>query len=621
MPPQASVPKKDGPLVGGSREKRRRPTPPNPPEEIMQPPIGFPLRDGPSVTRRKLDPLELPEGVAQCIRGRMSQQSLDVAAPCVGLVCDSIPLWAPLVPSFGGKVAWVCAHDGLREETQTWWTNSPRIHHGPDWESLLTHSPVEVVLMDSRGPGSTHPIWSSSTCRVVVWFKGNERSGPPSGGSWTHHLSKLSHQALGGVTDGSWVVHVAVRDEPGQPKFGWPEVVGLTGCTLGSVLQPAAPGRTCPSPGLTDLVHPSAPLRLRAWEDQFVVPCVLTPTRWAKRRLLTKEKLLALEFPAVASVNTSPSLLDDIALTSFPAYKVRAFVLEAAKPLFHAPVTSRPDAKRSSLSLAAPTDRSVRRRLVNLAGDTPVVSDLVRGTRTPLVETVTEEGEAPVGNRKTLVPSVDPLADAAGQTQRDQRAELGLEEGVTRYIVTPPPEELSKCLDTIRHYALRYWKRKVCSDFWLWHKARRIALAALGQAVDLRTAAIGITSLCYATDASLWDWDHGSAPFFWRWPSEFLTDMRDGIKPRFIGPPPAYRVPQRLDKDPAIDAKIRNKMLKLLNRGYLDSGTIDALMNYFAVSKGLSDIRMVFDGTKSGLNDSLWAPWFALPNSSGLLVR
>jgi hypothetical protein len=154
------------------------------------------------------------------------------------------------------------------------------------------------------------------------------------------------------------------------------------------------------------------------------------------------------------------------------------------------------------------------------------------------------------------------------------------------------------------------------SDFWLWHKARRIALAALGQAVDLRTAAIGITALCYATDASWWDWDHDSAPFFWRWPSEFLTDMRYGIKPRFIGPPPAYRVRQRLDKDPAIFAKIRDKMLKLLNRGYLDSDTIDALMNYFAVSKGLSDIRMVFDGTKSGLNDSLWVPWFALPTAT-----
>ena len=25
------------------------------------------------------------------------------------------------------------------------------------------------------------------------------------------------------------------------------------------------------------------------------------------------------------------------------------------------------------------------------------------------------------------------------------------------------------------------------------------------------------------------------------------------------------------------------------------------------------DIRMVYDGSKSGLNDALWAPWFALP--------
>ena len=29
--------------------------------------------------------------------------------------------------------------------------------------------------------------------------------------------------------------------------------------------------------------------------------------------------------------------------------------------------------------------------------------------------------------------------------------------------------------------------------------------------------------------------------------------------------------------------------------------------------KGLHDIRMVYNATSSGLNDSVWAPWFSLP--------
>jgi hypothetical protein len=38
-----------------------------------------------------------------------------------------------------------------------------------------------------------------------------------------------------------------------------------------------------------------------------------------------------------------------------------------------------------------------------------------------------------------------------------------------------------------------------------------------------------------------------------------------------------------------------------------------SLTSFFAVPKGDSDIRVVYDGTKIGLNGSMWAPWFAMP--------
>ena len=41
-------------------------------------------------------------------------------------------------------------------------------------------------------------------------------------------------------------------------------------------------------------------------------------------------------------------------------------------------------------------------------------------------------------------------------------------------------------------------------------------------------------------------------------------------------------------------------------------------MNYFAVPKGETDIRMVYNGTKSGLNSYLHAPWFPLPDADVL---
>jgi hypothetical protein len=41
-------------------------------------------------------------------------------------------------------------------------------------------------------------------------------------------------------------------------------------------------------------------------------------------------------------------------------------------------------------------------------------------------------------------------------------------------------------------------------------------------------------------------------------------------------------------------------------------GFIPSLMDFFAVDKE-SDIRLVYNGTSSGLNNALWAPDFWLP--------
>jgi hypothetical protein len=45
----------------------------------------------------------------------------------------------------------------------------------------------------------------------------------------------------------------------------------------------------------------------------------------------------------------------------------------------------------------------------------------------------------------------------------------------------------------------------------------------------------------------------------------------------------------------------------------VESGLIKSLTSFFAVPKGDDDVRIVYDGTKSGLNGVLWAPWFHLP--------
>jgi len=48
-------------------------------------------------------------------------------------------------------------------------------------------------------------------------------------------------------------------------------------------------------------------------------------------------------------------------------------------------------------------------------------------------------------------------------------------------------------------------------------------------------------------------------------------------------------------------------------RGYLAEGHVCSLTSFFTVPKGDKVIHVVYNGTKSGLNDCLWAPWFHLP--------
>ncbi|KAL7579543.1 hypothetical protein ACA910_007918 [Epithemia clementina (nom. ined.)] len=71
--------------------------------------------------------------------------------------------------------------------------------------------------------------------------------------------------------------------------------------------------------------------------------------------------------------------------------------------------------------------------------------------------------------------------------------------------------------------------------------------------------------------------------------------------------------------DAAMVAMITTKLEDVPGKGYVHAHPpIKAMMNYFAVLKGDTDVRMVYDGTKSGLNECLYAPWFFLPDLDAL---
>jgi hypothetical protein len=100
---------------------------------------------------------------------------------------------------------------------------------------------------------------------------------------------------------------------------------------------------------------------------------------------------------------------------------------------------------------------------------------------------------------------------------------------------------------------------------------------------------------------------------------EYRDTIRDGLEIWFSGSKPKWRRPQRVERDQATLEKIIKKISKVRKRKYISVGHVWSLTDFFCVPKGNNDIRMVYNGTSSGLNDVLWVPSFPLPTVDTLL--
>lgn len=64
--------------------------------------------------------------------------------------------------------------------------------------------------------------------------------------------------------------------------------------------------------------------------------------------------------------------------------------------------------------------------------------------------------------------------------------------------------------------------------------------------------------------------------------------------------------------------KIKEKLEAIYCKGYIEHCSKQSLTSYFAVPKGESDVCMVYDATRSGLNESIWVPSSSLPQAEAL---
>jgi len=131
----------------------------------------------------------------------------------------------------------------------------------------------------------------------------------------------------------------------------------------------------------------------------------------------------------------------------------------------------------------------------------------------------------------------------------------------------------------------------------------------------------GVQGLQSYMKGSYFNWDGGSTLLFWRWNMEFQTQAKVGFKPCISGKLPRS---MKIAKKPKaiVFEKILSKVFKAIDRNYMNITSLKHtknLIDYFGVEKGISDIRVVFNGTSCGLNDSVWAPNFWLPTAKSMV--
>jgi hypothetical protein len=421
-----------------------------------------------------------------------------------------------------------------------------------------------------------------------------------------HMFFEWDHVKSGGVTDGSWGFNFYVKS-----NYTWH--TGLIPPTsrqdMSCVINPTVGhGLECPPPRNTSVDHPRViMLRPRTFHGgglfpfgdrtgYFVVPSVFTKTKWCRRHLTADETLRSLD---IGDSHTSTLMSSEKARlckdTKFIPAKVSIQLLRGIHHLINSNV-AKIEASKSPVEDRSSYPEGVKLQFRNI-DSVPVRGD-------------NEECQS----------SCDPTLSAIGRQARIQKATKSDDAQIPTYLwndrVKPEMNRLEeKALETLRRWMHRVWCKLIRVDFIKWFRQEHSAgLKDKTLSEDARRdleVARDCISCCWGSD--WWEWKAGSRPHFWRWPEDYQEIIRDGLPVWIKGSVTPWRRPQPYERDDCKRNGMRVKITVPRQKGYIIKGPVFSLTSYFAVPKGLMDIRMVYDGTKSGFNGCCWAPWFMLP--------
>jgi hypothetical protein len=213
------------------------------------------------------------------------------------VLCKAWPSWFWAARARGFHVALVLLSD------VTWMGLIKHISPSTEvieWKSFqdVQFPVVEGIFSDYNLKGTLTPILNYVT-KFVVTIKAMQN--PPN--NWAHCKLQVKHHLCGGVTDGAWVVHLYVKaviqDKLEVPRQAQRDL----SCIVDSMVTrgtPCAPPKSLQEnkePCVVELrpgtYHGRGLIPWKLKDVRAVVPSVFSPTKWIRRALTDKEKLLA----------------------------------------------------------------------------------------------------------------------------------------------------------------------------------------------------------------------------------------------------------------------------------------------------------------------------------------
>ena len=509
--------------------------------------------------------------------------------------------WQHLVTT-GVEVQWYDENKGMEEQVL----------------QQMSRLPPQVLIFEdkARPPKGVSRLWPDINLQLVV-SQLSIRGDAPAG--WEAQSRQFHHKELGGVTTWSGFIHTWHRSTAAQPSsFFRPELFVGAPSRFFDLIHKTRPGKRS-KPGTTVSVQEAEQVEITSLQRERrrrrLLPSVFGKDATVYRVLGPDEVCSCLDIPAVILKQLNDTTQECVARGLTLPVKVGAAIGTCISVWSKRSFNETEQAIQESSQAGDAQMREQRENLVvqdhaantieRMGGATPIsestglagrMKDYVRMTT---VDTSTEKA---VKHDKAAVP-IELWNDRI-------RHLLGLTELAPKHL---------KAFDCLREVMLVRWKRNVRKSWSAWWNRFSNNIKTNEPKWWSLVHQRGKQACCQAMKATLWGWPHGSGVFFWRWPEEYLSDLAIGVPPLWTGMPKQIIERQQGLGDESMIAKIEEKLADVRNKGYVGDGEWLATMNYFAVPKGESDIRMVYDGTKSGLNACLYAPWFPLPDADVLI--